>query len=314
LTTTFRPQIIPASLSLEDAPRPHWRRAAPLPPKGKGRYICPETGVRFYPIPDGQGGEIAVPGATSILSDNDTPSDKKRLADWKAREIAAGRDPNEGRDRGTLVHELLERHIGGSLQLHNAGIDDEHDKITAYASGMERFLRPYTRFIWNEGPLVNGWEHCFSEPDENGERLPRVWSSVWGFAGTPDLIASRPLAPRIVCAQKGVQTVNILSDFKTSTRPYFRALKGRVPQHHMTGWLKYKKTSRQLCGYKLAVEETLGIPIHYLQVIVGLPEVGKAQMFYLRQHEVLQETENFKQCCVRFWGRRATRAAQLEAA
>jgi hypothetical protein len=158
-----------------------------------------------------------------------------------------------------------------------------------FFSGMEEHLDPYEEFLWSERPLRDGWEHCWSAPAGDPDRLARVWSTVWGFSGTPDLIARR---------SKGV---NVLGDFKTAARPYFRCHGSAVPNHKKTGYKKYKKTVRQLCAYRIAIKETLGIDIHALQIIVGLPQPGKAQMFYVQGTELEIETENVKRAAVMFW-------------
>lgn len=170
----------------------------------------------------------------------------------------------------------------------------EHESLRdfldlCFYSGMEQHLEAYEAFLWSERPLRDGWEHCWSAPPGEPGRLARVWSTTWGFSGTPDLIARRP------------RGVNILGDFKTSTRPYYRCHGSRVPAHKETGFKKYKKCVRQLCAYRLAIKETLDLDIHALQIIVGLPQPGMAQMFYVQGTELEIETENVKQAAVRFW-------------
>ncbi len=183
-TLLARPQNINAPI------REAWQSAAMRPPVGEVRFICPHTGIRFYAIPDGKGGQLAVPGTTSVQSAAAPPEEKQRLIDWRRREIAAGRDPDKGRNRGSAVHALLENAVRGDRHLHTIG-EGEHTELTAWASGMEKHLRPYDSFLWNERPLIKGWDHCWSARDAKGNRLARVWSLKWGFAGTPDLIGVR---------------------------------------------------------------------------------------------------------------------------
>ncbi|MGB7566041.1 MAG: hypothetical protein WBM08_14980 [Prochlorococcaceae cyanobacterium] len=261
------------------------------------RFICPISGIRFYRISTDDGLDLAVPGVTSILADDEPKENRERLEQWKQREIAAGRDPDAGRIRGSAVHAVLEDHIRGIREA------PESQEVAAYASGMERHLEDYDKFLWSERPLVKGWEHCWSERDEKNERLARVWSAIWGAAGTPDLIARD---------RRGLIS---LDDFKSAAKPYFRCSGSPVPLHLMNSWLKYKRTVRQLCAYKLMAEETLGIEIDRLRIIVGLPEEGKSQLFTLNRCEIAAETEAFKRMCVAFWQRQARRnAAGLEAA
>lgn len=123
----------------------------------------------------------------------------------------------------------------------------------------------------------------------DGSRIARVWNHTWGYAGTPDLIG------RHHCG------LTLLSDFKTSTRPYYRCSGNQVPAYAMLGYKKYKKCVRQLCLYKLAVEEMFDIKIDLLQIIVGLPKPGEAQMFFIREEEIALETERALGFCARFW-------------
>ena len=249
------------------------------------RYIDPVSGQRFYPIQLDNGRWLAVPGVTSMLGVLDPPEDKDVLRQWRDREIAAGRDPNAGRDRGTRVHAAIERYI----RCANPGELNSEDGN--FFDGMARHLDKFEEFLWSERPLVQGWEHCWNAPEGDEHRLARVWSTRWGFAGTPDLIARR-------------RGLTILGDFKTSTRPYFRCHGERVPRHHATGYKKLLKTIRQLCAYTLAVEEILpDIHIDALQILVALPGAGDTQSFYVdrRSAEFSRECESVKQAAVQFW-------------
>jgi hypothetical protein len=259
------------------------------------RFIDPASGIRFYPIPAPEsGGLIAVPGTTSILSSDQSPEDNAVLERWRVNELAAGRDPNAAREKGTRVHGALENYIRGLPH----DLKREED-IAAY-SGMPKHLERYSEFLWNERPLVRGWEHCWSAPKGHPDRLARVWSWLWGYAGTPDLIGRH---------RRGL---TLLGDFKTSTQPYYRCSGRQVPAWKQIGFKKYKKTVRQLCAYKLAVEELFDLRIDALQIIVGLPAPGESQMFYIQGPELELETETFKQMALKFWS--ARKGAQLVAA
>ena len=250
------------------------------------RFIDPTSGIRYYPIPSKAGDRlIAVPGVTSVLSVSNTAEDDARLERWRQRELAAGRDPNAKRERGTRVHAGLESWIRGV----EPSFDDPLD--TAAFDGMTAHLQNYQEFLWNERPLVNGWDHCWSAPPGDPDRLARVWSWLWGYAGTPDLIGRH---------RRGLV---ILGDFKTSSCPYVRWSGTAVPQWARTGWMKYRKTVRQLCAYKLAVEEMLDLQVDALQIIVGLPKAGQSQMFYIKGPELERETEAFKNLVHQFWAR-----------
>ena len=266
-----------------------WSNIAPRPLEFGPRFICPHTGLRFYSIPGGDG-NLAVPGATSLLSADADPEEKQRLRNWQARELAEGRDPEAGAKRGTRTHSLLENFVRTGV-LEPWDDSPEQREAFNFAQGMERHLRHYDSFLWSEAPLRPNWNHVWSDADEDGVRLARVWSTRWGFAGVPDLIGRHR------------QGLTILSDFKTCARPYYRHSGGPIPNHCRLGYLKYKKCVRQLCLYRLAVKETLGLDIDALQIIVGLPKPGEAQMFFIRPHEMELETEKAKQQAIRFWER-----------
>ena len=265
---------------------PNWRAACQTTDSPK-RFIDPATGLRFYPIPlKDQSGFACVPGVTSILGCTATQEDKERLERWRAKEIAAGRDPNAARERGTRVHAGLEDWVRGLTP--DFKVQSDLDCFT----GMTRHLERYDTFLWNERPLVPGWERCWNTDDKSDpNRLARVWSNVWGYSGTPDFIA---------VTKENRQTV--LGDFKTSNQPYFRCSGTLVPMHRKTGFLKYKKTVRQLCAYKMAVEEMFpDVHIDGLQIVVGLPKSGESQQFWISDAEIARETETFKQTCRHFW-------------
>ncbi len=62
---------------------------------GRYRFLTPE-------------GDL-VPGVTTVLSATDPLEKKWRLADWRRRELAAGRDPNRHARRGTWLHRQVEQ-------------------------------------------------------------------------------------------------------------------------------------------------------------------------------------------------------------
>lgn len=263
-----------------EAPQRFWASRA-IQTSEPSRYKAGD--IRLYPIPNHAGpGFLAVPGVTSVLSFSDTEEDRARLKAWQERELAKGRDPNEGRERGTRVHGILEDYI-------RTGQCQGDTKDVLIAEAMAPHLDDYDEFLWNERPLRLGWEHCWSAPDGHPDRLARVWSSEWGFAGTPDLISRHK------------DGATVLSDFKTSSRPYFRPAPGEVvPSYQRGGYKKFCKTVRQLCAYRMAIHEILGLTIDRLQIIVGMPN-GKAQNFLIEGTMIDQETERFKKLVVAFW-------------
>ena len=285
MTTTLAPPCAAAiGGPAAGGPAAFWTTRAPasLTPETP-RFTCTRTGIRLYFVPHPNGdGQLAVPGVTSILGSEQTPEEKERLAAWRQRELDAGRDPNARRDCGTRVHGLLE----DLIRTGKAKPANQED--ADFFSGMEAYIERYDEFLWNERPLRDGWEHCWSAPESDPNRLARVWSPTWGFAGTPDLIAVR-------------NGVRVVGDFKTSSKPYFRCHGSKVPKYQELGFKKYKKTVRQLCAYRLAIKEILGLETDALHIIVGLPEAGVAQQFWIQGPELEYETEQFKRLSVEFW-------------
>jgi hypothetical protein len=88
-----------------------------------------------------------------------------------------------------------------------------------------------------------------------------------------------------------------------------RCCGNKVPKHQELGFKKYKKTVRQLCAYRLAIKEILGLETDALHIIVGLPQEGKAQQFWVQGPELEYETEQFKKLAVDFWKRFGLRNA-----
>lgn len=263
-------------------PNPFWLSQA-IETDHPRRYVDPDSGIRFYPI-EVHHRWLAVPGVTSLLGCLDSKEDREFLLRWRDKEIAAGRNPDAGRERGTRVHAAIETFIRSG----NPG--DLAPEDLAFFEGMEEHLGRYDRFLWNERPLLQGWEQCWSAPPGDPDRLARVMSATWGFAGTPDLIGER-------------RGLTILGDFKTSTKPYFRCSGERVPAHHAVGFKKYRKTVRQLICYTIAVEEMFDIHIDALQIMVALPKAGDSQSFLIdrRSVEFERELEIVKRASVQFW-------------
>ena len=93
----------------------------------------------------------------------------------------------------------------------------------------------------------------------------------------------------------------ILSDLKTAAKPYYRVHGQSIPVWKETGWKKLSKAVLQCCAYALAIEETLGLEIDGIEIIVALPQIGNAQKFLISRQEMLQKTEKFKKLAIKFW-------------
>lgn len=286
-----------------------WLTAAHRVPKAQfKRHITNVYGreLRVYPCPLPESDELVLlPGATSILSATAPPKDNETLERWRLKEIAAGRDPKEGANRGSIVHALLEHRVRGMRLPSEVKVEDTVHTVTdrhmAFYNGMWEHIKDFDHFVWNEEPLMYGdrWGHVWSTPDrDDPDCLARVWSTAWGFAGTPDLLS--------FCKQR---SGHVLSDFKTSKEPYYQPVGGSpVPSGCGYGFKKYKKTVRQLCLYDLAIQETLGLEVCDYQIVVGTPT--GTQSLWVPAYERRQEMETAKRLCMRFWEEAARSQSQ----
>ncbi len=107
------------------------------------RWKDPVTGLRFYGVKTPDGREIGLPGVTSILGYTSSTEDRERLEKWRAREVAAGRDPDAAANRGTQVHACLEAILRGRTpEYPNKEIED-------FARGMYVPLQTLESILWS---------------------------------------------------------------------------------------------------------------------------------------------------------------------
>lgn len=277
----------PSGSEIFQNPAKWWEKALWTDDGSVRRWVDEATGIRFYPIeapPEARerGQWVCVPGVTSVIGFFQSEDERDRLEIWRENEILAGRDPDRAKGRGTNVHGMLEDYVCG-MPLRSHTYEE-----AVYYSGMTKHLKPYRGFLWNEKPLRRGWDHTWSAFPGESNRLARVWSWRWGYAGTPDLIGIY-----------GTKTIT-LADFKTSDKYYVRRT-GEIPLWQKTGWMKYTKTRLQLAAYDIAINETLKIQPTLHHIIVGMNEEGVAQQFFEYGPEVDREKERFKRMTLRFW-------------
>lgn len=265
-------------------PKTSWLdNALVLPPDQIARFIDPASGIRFYPVPNPTGEYlVAFPGATSLLGFVAPQQTKDTLNRWRAKEVAAGRDPSAAANTGTLVHSCMERIVRGEDPA------PDNEDVAILLEGMPEGLSEYTSFIWNEAPLRSEHFFTYNTTDlTHPDRLPRVWSYRLGCSGTPDLLGRRRGR---IC----------LGDFKTSKRPYVQAGAGEVVKYgDGLGYKSYKKTVRQLICYAFCIEETLGITVDDFQIIVGLRDGH--QILEVPEWEIAMERWSVLSMAQRFW-------------
>lgn len=223
--------------------------------KGDCRIVL--NGKRHYttPLPTGP-----APSVTTILSETASEQSKKKLEMWSKANPGV---KEKAAERGTFIHKCCEDYV-------THGIKDPEvpEEYADYWSGMPAVLEQLDRVIWSENPLLE--EHKFTLGSDD---IARVWghdSEGRSWAGAPDIIAE----------VKGKLT---LADIKTSVKPYSKKWpkeyeKGSQEWRDLLGgYMKYKKTIKQLAAYDLAIQETLGLKVDQAAILVSTP--NRTQIF-----------------------------------
>jgi hypothetical protein len=208
------------------------------------------NGKRHYttPLPTGP-----APSVTTIISETASEANKRKLEMWSknnpgVKEAAA--------ERGTAVHFGMEQYLKGNK---NPEIPDEYKD---FWSGMPAILDQFTEVLWAESPVKDEYNFTLGADD-----VARVWGcddEGRAWAGAPDIIAV-------------VNNKLTLADLKTSVKPYSR----KWPKEHekgsqewrdlLGGYMKFKKTCKQLAAYDMAIEQTLGLKVSQAAILVSTP-------------------------------------------
>lgn len=217
------------------------------------------NGRRHYRIAP----EVYVPSVTTVLGATATEANKKALNNWLTRN-PGGREA--AANRGTEIHKACEDYLRSRPVL----ISPENQ---GFWDGMPAILDSYDGVIWSEVPLLPQHRHLIDA--ESG--IAMVRSLKYLYAGVPDLIARRNGAYFLV-------------DYKSSNAPYCKFFPSEGKDEIVEaggsfgGWMKYIKCATQLAAYKIAIEETLGIRIDRVEIIVTTPEV--TQLFSIHGPEL----------------------------
>jgi hypothetical protein len=208
------------------------------------------NGKRHYttPLPTGP-----APSVTTIISETASEANKRKLEMWSknnpgVKEAAA--------ERGTAVHFGMEQYLKGNK---TPEIPDEY---MDFWSGMPAILDQFTDVFWAESPVKDEYKFTLGADD-----VARVWGcddEGRAWAGAPDIIAV-------------VNNKLTLADLKTSVKPYSR----KWPKDHekgsqewrdlLGGYMKFKKTCKQLAAYDIAIEQTLGLRVSQAAILVSTP-------------------------------------------
>ncbi|WP_126146865.1 hypothetical protein [Synechococcus elongatus] len=184
------------------------------------------------------------PSVTTVLSRTASEKNKKALQSW-AEKNPGGMEA--AASRGTAVHACVEAWI--------RGVDPDPGPYADYWDGLDRYLEPYSEFLWSERPLVPEWSHTVGD-----DGIARVWHPS-GYAGCPDIVAKRD------------GLVGLL-DLKTSVRPYRRWFPSdKKDRQAFSGYMKFRKCSMQLAAYSRAIEHTCNQRIDFVGILVATPEM-----------------------------------------
>lgn len=209
---------------------------------------------------------VWLPSVTTVLGKTASQASQNALRIWSEKN-PGGKEA--AAERGSIIHKACEDYVRGRP----VSVPPE---LAGYWDGLATHLDRYDGFLWSERPLLPEHQFCLGEDD-----IARVWSHEHGYCGCPDLIGFR-------------NGVYILGDFKSSNGPYSRFFP-REPENrkHFGGHMKYAKCAMQLAAYRIAIQETLGIQVDVLQILVTTPEI--TQNFLIHGAELKRYTVKWLQ-------------------
>lgn len=208
------------------------------------------NGKRHYTTPLFTG---PAPSVTTIISETASEQNKKKLEMWSKANPGV---KEKAAERGTAIHYGMEQYLKGNKEPEIA--EDYLD----FWSGMPKILDQFGDVLWAESPVLESFNFTMGS-----DEVARVWGAdeegrAW--AGAPDIIAFA----------NGKLT---LADLKTSVKPYSRKWpkeyeKGSKEWRDLLGgYMKFKKTCKQLAAYDLAIQQTLDVKVDQAAILVSTP-------------------------------------------
>ena len=208
------------------------------------------NGKRHYTTPLFTG---PAPSVTTIISETASEQNKKKLEMWSKANPGV---KEKAAERGTAIHYGMEQYLKGNKEPEIA--EDYSD----FWSGMPKILDQFGDVLWAESPVLESFNFTMG-----ADEVARVWGAdeegrAW--AGAPDIIAFA----------NGKLT---LADLKTSVKPYSRKWpkeyeKGSKEWRDLLGgYMKFKKTCKQLAAYDLAIQQTLDVKVDQAAILVSTP-------------------------------------------
>jgi hypothetical protein len=234
-------------------------------------------GRRHYTTPFGP-----APSVTTILSEIASEENKKKLEMWSkanpgAKEAAA--------ERGTAIHAAMEHYLADGIK--EPEIKEEYSE---FWQGMPAVLDQFDDCIWAERPLLK--EHQFTVGGDGVARVFGINDEGHCFAGAPDVIGY-------------VRGKLVLADLKTSVKPYCRRWpkdfeKGSQEWRDLLGgYMKFKKTIKQLAAYDIGIENTLGLKVDQAAILVSTPL--RTQVFKISRNFLDSLREDWWKCCAEYF-------------
>ena len=208
------------------------------------------NGKRHYTTPLFTG---PAPSVTTIISETASEQNKKKLEMWSKANPGV---KEKAAERGTAVHFGMEQYLKGNK---DPEIPEEYIE---FWSGMPKILDQFGDVLWAESPVLEAFDFTMG-----ADEVARGWGAddegrAW--AGAPDIIGF-------------VEDKLTLADLKTSVKPYSRKWpkeyeKGSKEWRDLLGgYMKFKKTCKQLAAYDLAIQQTLDVKVDQAAILVSTP-------------------------------------------
>ena len=208
------------------------------------------NGKRHYTTPLFTG---PAPSVTTIISETASEQNKKKLEMWSKANPGV---KEKAAERGTAIHFGMEQYLKGDKDPEIA------EDYLEFWSGMPKILDQFGDVLWAESPVLEAFDFTMG-----ADEVARVWGAddegrAW--AGAPDIIGF-------------VEDKLTLADLKTSVKPYSRKWpkeyeKGSQEWRDLLGgYMKFKKTCKQLAAYDLAIQQTLDVKVDQAAILVSTP-------------------------------------------
>ena len=208
------------------------------------------NGKRHYTTPLFTG---PAPSVTTIISETASEQNKKKLEMWSKANPGV---KEKAAERGTAIHFGMEQYLKGDKD------PEIKEDYAEFWSGMPKILDQFGDILWAESPVLEAFDFTM-----RADEVARVWGAdeegrAW--AGAPDIIGF-------------VEDKLTLADLKTSVKPYSRKWpkeyeKGSQEWRDLLGgYMKFKKTCKQLAAYDLAIQQTLDVKVDQAAILVSTP-------------------------------------------